>query len=321
MKKYRFLLLLTALFIGLQVFSWGFFAHKRINRLAVFTLPKEMMGFYKSNINAITEMAVGPDKRRYTDKEEAPRHYLDADHYGLNPFDSIPMKWKEAVAKYSEDTLKAYGTVPWRIQERMAELTKAFENRDSAKIVFYSAEIGHYVSDACVPLHSTENYDGQLTNQKGIHGFWESRLPELFSNDYNYFVGKARYLDDPLKTSFDILKGSFAAMDSVLKFEKELSASYPSDKKYSYEQKGKKNVQVYSVEYSKAYHDKMDGMVERRMRTAILMVGSYWYTAWVNAGQPNMKKLINKTVNTSEKQQVQKEEEGYMNGKAIGRPE
>lgn len=321
MKKYAFLILVAALLISANLFSWGFFAHKRVNRLAVFTLPKEMMGFYKSNINAITEMAVGPDKRRYTDKDEAPRHYLDADHYGKSPFDSIPMRWKDAAAKYSEDTLNAYGTVPWRIQMRLAELTKAMKERDSAKIVFYSADLGHYVADACVPLHSTENYDGQMTGQKGIHGFWESRLPELFANDYNFFVGKAKYLDDPLKTSFDILKGSFAAMDSVLIFERELSASFPADKKYSYEQKGKKNAQVFSYEFSKAYHDKLNGMVERRMRTAILMVGSYWYTAWVNAGQPNMKKLINPLQSKEEKEQILQEENAFQNGRALGRAE
>lgn len=289
--------------------------------MAVFTLPAEMMGFYKSNINYITEQAVAPDKRRYSDKEEAPRHYLDADHYGINPFDSIPMRYADAVAKYSEDTLKAYGTVPWRIQERMYQLTQAFKERDSAKILFYSADLGHYLADACVPLHTTENYDGQMTNQKGLHGFWESRLPELFAGDYNYWVGKARYIDDPLAQSFTILKGSFAALDSVLIFERELNQQFTAEQKYSYEQRGKKNVKVYSEAYSKAYHEKLDGMVERRMREAIIMVGSYWYTAWVNAGQPKLKKLSNKNQTAQEKADIDKEEKAFQEGKAIGRTE
>ena len=110
-------------------------------------------------------------------------------------------------------------------------------------------------------------------------------------------------------------------MDSVLIFEKELSATFPADKKYSYEQKGKKNAQVYSYEFAKAYHDKLDGMVERRMRTAILIVGSYWYTAWVNAGQPNMKKLLNQSQTKAEQAQVIAEENAYQNGKALGRVE
>lgn len=319
MRKY---IILTGFFIVISILlaqSWGFFAHKRINRLAVFTLPKDLIGFYKSNIEYITEQAVAPDKRRYSDKEEAPKHYLDADYYGKNPFDSIPMTWKEAAAKYSEDTLKAYGTVPWRIQERFYQLVNAFKERDSAKILFYSADIGHYISDACVPLHSTLNYDGQLTGQKGIHSFWESRLPELFADDYNYWVGKAQYIDNPLAEAFNLLKGSFAAKDSVLLFEQELNKKFSPEKKYSFVQKGNKNVQVYSEEYSKAYHDALDGMVERRMRVAIKAVGSYWYTAWVLAGQPNMKKLQNKKQSAEEKQKIQKEMDAYKNGKVLGR--
>ena len=93
------------------------------------------------------------------------------------------------------------------------------------------------------------------------------------------------------------------------------------EKKYSFEQKGTKNVQVYSYDFSKAYHEQLDGMVERRMRVAIKAVGSYWYTAWVNAGQPNMKKLINKSQNPTDKAKAEKEEAAFKEGKAIGRKE
>src|SRR5476651_1812988 len=101
---------LTArVFIGLLLIilcsSWGFFAHYRINRLAVFTLPKAMAGFYKANIEFITEHAISADKRRYVDSTEAPHHYLNADHYGKKPFDVIPQNWVDAVVKYSADTL------------------------------------------------------------------------------------------------------------------------------------------------------------------------------------------------------------------------
>jgi hypothetical protein len=322
MKRTKILLgIFLGLLISSQLYSWGFFGHKAINRMAVFTLPKGMIGFYKSNITYITEQSVAPDKRRHSDKEEAPKHYLDADHYGKSPFDSIPMHWKDAVAKYSEDTLKAYGTVPWRIEERFRQLTNAFKERDSAKIVFYSADLGHYVADACVPLHTTENYDGQLSGQKGIHGFWESRLPELFSNEYDFFVGKATYINDPLKESFTILRESFAAMDSVLLIEKQLNNEFASDKKYSTEQKGSKSVRSYSYEYSKEYHKRLNGMVERRMRRATIAVGSYWYSAWVNAGQPDLKKLINKKQSEAEKKDADEQEKKYKEGKIIGRPE
>ncbi|MDQ3190562.1 MAG: zinc dependent phospholipase C family protein [Bacteroidota bacterium] len=300
------------------LYSWGFFAHKRINRIAVFTLPPNMIGFYKHHIEFITEHAVDPDKRRYAIEGEAERHFIDVDRYykyGDNPFEIIPKYWKDAVAKFSEDTLRANGIVPWHIDVMVRRLTDAFREENVNKILRTSADIGHYIGDAHVPLHTTENYNGQLTNQKGIHGFWESRLPELYGDDYNYFVGKAKYIEDPLETAWNIVKASFSAKDSVLLFEAELNESFPKDKKYSFENRGASLMKVYSAEYSKAYDEKLNGMVERRMRETIIMVGSYWYTAWVNAGQPDLKRLLDKKTTDELKKQLAEEEEMWKTGK------
>src|ERR1700744_2285849 len=107
--------------------SWGFFAHYRINRLAVFTLPKGMANFYKANIEFITEHAVSADKRRYVDTTEGRRHFLDADRYGKFPFKNIPHNWYDAAAKCTAYTLDKYGTVPWTIQYNYYKLVKAFK--------------------------------------------------------------------------------------------------------------------------------------------------------------------------------------------------
>ncbi|HET6244910.1 MAG: S1/P1 Nuclease [Bacteroidetes bacterium] len=322
MKKklfYVFSLAFMLFFLSYGVlYSWGFFAHKRINRIAVFTLPPNMIGFYKHHIEFVTEHAVDPDKRRYAVEGEAERHFIDVDRYykyGDNPFEVIPRKWKDAVAKFSEDTLRANGIVPWHIDVMVRRLTDAFREENVNKILRTSADLGHYIGDAHVPLHTTENYNGQLTNQKGIHGFWESRLPELYSDNYDFFVGKANYIEDPLETAWNIVKASFAAKDSVLLFEAELNETFPTDKKYSFENRGATLMKVYSAEYSKAYDQKLNGMVERRMRQTIIMVGSYWYTAWVNAGQPDLKRLLDKETTDQLKKQIAEEEEMWKTGK------
>lgn len=320
MKKWIFIFLLISFSTSIAL-SWGFFAHKRINRLAVFTLPSELILFYKSNIEWITEHAVDADKRRYASPDEAPRHYLDADHYGKSPFDSIPKTWNEAVKKYTEDTLKAYGIIPWHIERVTRQLTQAFKDKNAQRILRLSADLGHYIGDAHVPLHTTLNYNGQLTNQIGIHGFWETRLPEMFYNDYNYFVGKAVYLDDPLETAWKIVRESFAALDSVLTFERQLTKDFPSDKKYSVVQRNGRPIRDYSNEFSAEYHKRLNGMVERRMRSSIRMVGSFWYTAWVNAGKPDLRKLVNKELTEEERLQIEEEEKLYQQGKILGRPE
>lgn len=267
--------------------DWGFYAHQKINRLAVFTLPPQMIVFYKANIGYIEEASVNPDKRRYTVEDEGARHYLDADHYGEDPFMSLPKKWDEAVARYGEDSLKAHGVLPWHLQTMYYRLRDAFMIKDHAAILKISAEFGHYIADAHVPLHTTKNYNGQLTGQVGIHGFWESRLPELFSGEYDFFVGPAEYINNPRETIWQIVMSAHSLVDTVLKEEKALSARF-GEKKYSFETRGATTVKVYAEEFAEAYHRKLDDMVEKQMRAAIKMTGSFWYTAWVDAGQPKL---------------------------------
>lgn len=295
--------------------SWGFYGHKRINRMAVFTLPPEMLSFYKKHIEFITNHAVDPDKRRYGVEGEAPRHYIDIDHYGAHAFDSVPKFWKQAVNKYSEDTLMAYGIVPWQIEKHYYKLMNAFKEENLDLILHYSADLGHYVADAHVPLHTTENYNGQLTGQKGIHGFWESRIPELKAEDYDYFVGRAGYIDSPVKTAWKVVYDSHLAVDSVLKFEAALNKEFPTDQKYAYENRGSVMTKVYSTDYTNRYDRMIKGQVERRMRASIITVGSIWYTAWVNAGKPNLDKLGEKDISDSLKMSLQKEEALYLQQK------
>lgn len=290
--------------------SWGFFGHRQINRLAVFTLPSDMVGFYKKNITYITEASVNPDRRRFSVVEEAPRHYIDIDHFGDSAVLKMPRYWKEAVDLYTEDTLKAYGILPWHVNVMYYRLRDAFMIKDPVKILSLSADLGHYIADAHVPLHTTENYNGQLTGQEGIHAFWESRLPELFSSKYDFFVGRADYVENPQRAIWQAVQKSNELLDSVLVTEKRLSKKF-NERKFSFETKGKQTVKVYSVEFSTAYHDALSGMIELRMRDAIKMTGDFWYSAWVDAGQPDLKTFINYSPTEEELEARKKELEEW----------
>jgi hypothetical protein len=114
----------------------------------------------------------------------------------------------------------------------------------------------------------------------------------LFSDQYDLFVGKAAYLQNVQLSAWQASQGSFGALDSVLGFERKLNASYDADKKYAYEQRGQKQVKIYSKDYATRYHQMLGGQVERRMRSSILAVASIWYTAWVDAGQPDLNLLL-----------------------------
>ncbi|GAB3194323.1 hypothetical protein ABID22_000255 [Pontibacter aydingkolensis] len=309
----KVILVLLIILLPSQSYSWGFYAHQRINRLAVFALPPEMVGFYKKHIRYITENAVNPDKRRYAVANEAPRHYIDLDVYGDSALYKMPRYWQQAVEKYTEDTLQAYGIVPWHINFMKYQLTQAFKERNVDKILRLSAELGHYVADACVPLHTTQNYNGQLTGQRGIHGFWESRLPELFSDNYDFFVGQAQYLEQPQLKAWDIVASSHLALDSVFNFERQLTQEFDEEKKYSFELRNNLTTRVYSRAFSQAYSNKLNGQVERQMRLAIRMTASYWYTAWVDAGQPNLGTLKS-TLSPEELHRLEMEKKDYETG-------
>ena len=305
-----------------QSYCWGFFAHQKINYYAVFLLPPEMMVLYKTNINFISEHAVDPDKRRYVSGTEGAHHYIDIDHYGKYPFAELPHQWNDAVKKFSEDTLRAYGIVPWWIDIMESRLTNAFKEKDQAKILKLSAEIGHYIADAHVPLHACTNHNGQFTNQQGIHGFWESRIPELLAEkEWNFFIGKTEYISNTHDFIWKRIIESGAEADSVLHIEKELSKEFPEDKRFAFENRNGIIVKQYSSAYSIAFNKKLNNMVERRMRESIFAVASFWYTAWVNAGQPDLKNLLHKDLNESEQKEFEDLNKQWRNGNIKGRDE
>ncbi len=363
--------------------EWGFFGHRQINRMAVFTLPPEMIGFYKRNIEHITEHAVDPDKRRYATKHEAPRHYIDIDHWGTYPYPNVPREWTPALMQFTDvfvvtadaDTLQLfgnavskmdkyklvlfgdgikkafrkdsvivyrnyyekfvkqeiqskiyrndktvntdalmelfpnepikpncaqayfvnqlseYGVIPWHLQLMQKKLTDAFRNGDPNTIMRLSADYGHYVGDAHVPLHTTTNYNGQLTNQVGIHAFWESRIVELRYDEFDTFVGKAEYIDDPKTLIWETILKSNSLVDSVLNVEKRLVEQFPKDQQQCFEERLDRTVSIQCEAFTRVFDKEMNGMVEERFVKTIHTLGSLWYTAWVDAGQPNLRKL------------------------------
>lgn len=408
--KFTFLsgiaIILTLLCLQATRPTWGFFGHRRINRLAVFTLPPEMGAFFKKNIEYITEHAVDPDKRRYSTRHEAVRHYIDIDHWGTYPFPEVPRNWTDALIKYATvnlvtgrgdtlilhaDTLggaqpvfnfrdsesglslevparryrqffrdrilpqyyedewvvdcdslsglfgenarklnctqayvvdhfSEYGILPYHLLKMQRDLTEAFRLKNVNRILRLSAEMGHYIGDAHVPLHTTENYNGQMTGQDGIHAFWESRLPELYADkEYDFWVGSAEYLEDPHAFFWKTVLDSHALVDSVFAIEKDLRRTFPADQQYCFEERLGITVRTQCEAFARAYSDRMQGMVEARMRQAIHAVASSWYTAWVDAGQPDLMALRTTALSKSEQQELEDLEARFKAGAQKGR--
>lgn len=317
MKKLRslfFLIIRTIVFLfvllqpGTNGFSFGFFAHRKINRMAVFTLPPEMIGLYKHHIEFLSERSVDPDKRAHAVAGEAPRHYIDIDHFGDSPFDIMPRKWQDAVELFTEDTLMKYGVLPWHIDVMMQRLTRAFIQNDMDRILLLSAHLGHYIADACTPLHNTKFYNGRTPAQRGIHAFWETRLVELYSHTYNFFTGRAEYIHDPLERAWELVEISHLKVDTIYMVFDSLLIHFPADRMYAHEMRGQATHRVYSRSFSAAFHDGLNGMVERQMQLAVRSVGDYWFTAWVNAGQPDLALMEQQNISNRFLRWLRKEE-------------
>ena len=183
-----------------------------------------------------------------------------------------------------------------------------------------SAEIGHYIADAHVPLHTNSNHNGQFTNQKGIHGFWESRVPELLADkEFDFFIGNAVYIKNPGEFIWARVLESAKAADSVLLFERELTKEFPPDKKYAFEKRNNIVIRQYSSAFTIAFNRKLDGMIERRMRQSISSVASFWYTAWVNAGQPDLTEIAHQNFSEADLKEFELLNKTWKNGKINGR--
>jgi hypothetical protein len=224
---------------------------------------------------------------------------------------------------FAKDKLSATGILPYHLIALQRQLTQAFIEKDKNRILKIAAEMGHYIADAHVPLHTTSNYNGQQSNQNGIHAFWESRLPEFFAkNQYDLFAGQAEYFDNPKKFFWNIIAQSNKLVAKTLRIEKEVAAAFRDDNKYCPETVNNIVIQKPCFDFAKAYHERLDGMVEDRMRDAILAVGSSWYTAWADAGKPDLENLKIGPLSIKADSTEIKGEQSLKNGKKmIGRHE
>jgi hypothetical protein len=174
-----------------------------------------------------------------------------------------------------------------------------------------------------MPLHTSANHDGQLTDQKGIHSFWETQLPELFGKEYNYHTADAHLITDLRKETWAILAGSHKLKDTLLLADNLLKEKMGADNVYQKDDKGvliknKFGQAIHTNEYAKQYHLMLKGMVEKQLRKSIEMTSSFWYTAWVNAGKPNLGDLDPAELTLRNKKNMEAEESLWKKGKLFG---
>jgi len=256
--------------------AWGFNGHRFITERAIELLPAEIRPFFQANRVAVIEHSIDPDTYRTMGfTEEEPRHFLDMDAYGSFPFPNLPRDFKEAVAVRGQDFVIKNGTVPWRTEEVYGLLRTAFKElstvgyaRDNVKL--FSSVLSHYVGDSHQPLHAAVNYDGQATNQRGIHSRFETELFDRYRDRLKIAPAPAAQISNVRDFMFTTLTDSFSNVEAILAADLEAV-------------KGRTH---YDDGYFAFMFEKTGPIMEKRMSQAISGVASLITSAWIEAGRP-----------------------------------
>jgi hypothetical protein len=262
----------------ISVEAWGYEAHKFIVARAIPLLPAAIRPLFETNRTILVEHAIDPDLWRDLYMAEDPQHYLDLDWegYGPYPFAGLPRNLDEAIKKFGKEQVDRNGTLPWRVEEIYGKLKQAFtvyERRGSFgrfDILFYSAWLGHYVSDAHVPLHAVVNADGQLTGQRGIHTRWEALLFERYVRQLKLTPRPILPIKDPLDFTFEALRQGTQLVPSILEADRVAI--------------GERD--VYDTAYYQAFFKGSRSVLERRLDESTAAVAAMIAGAWEAAGKP-----------------------------------
>jgi hypothetical protein len=307
MRKFVFTLIALFLFFQFKIEnanSWGFEAHKKITELAIDIILNlqsvkgveqrkfnSLKKFLEANKATIIERCIEPDMVRNELKDEQFNHFIDIDRYGSYPFEELPRDKRKAIEKFGFENVQKNGLLPWRIAEVMDSLGEAISNQSNEKMLRYFSWIAHYVEDAHQPLHVTENYDGQLTNQPGIHSRFETELVKhmISKNGLNFNPKRLASelvnfepISDKVKFAFDIVLESYKYIEPILEADRFSKDKIPVEKLYRVEKRDGRTKYIYSDDYYSIMNERLGSLVLSRMEKSAVRLAYIWLNVWNN---------------------------------------
>lgn len=254
-----------------HAFAWGANGHKLISNKAVETLPPELRPFFEANRNFIVQHSTDPlDLLAKNPSAERRNHILMLDRYGKFPFDTLPRNYRAALSKFGKTKLEANGLLPWQIGVYSEKLTNAFKARNWDEIRLMAAILAHYVAEAHDPFNTTENFDGKLSGQPGANQRFSNSLVDRFSLFYPVRPNDAFLISDPTDHAFEACLSAHSWLETILLADR----------------RARKGLSDYTDEYFDRFYNQAGAVVFRELSDAATDVGSYWLTAWINAGRP-----------------------------------
>jgi hypothetical protein len=260
-------------------FAWGNKAHRLVNIRAVEMLPEEM-NLMKSWREYIGDRASDADIRRDngSDKSETPKHFIDIDYYAEFLEGKMIQDKGQLISLYGEETVTKMGLLPWAALDAYNQLVQSFLEKNRDKVLIFAADLGHYVADGHQPFHTMLNYDGQLTDQKGIHGRYESEMVNRYIDQISNSLTtrEVKYVAEPLEYIFDFLTASNFYSPIIFTADKIAYAQSDSHGSDNY----------YRLMWFRTKH-----VTINQLSDAADSLASLIYSAWVDAGKPNLTEL------------------------------
>lgn len=217
MNTARYTLSLLSVILMLMLVSWGYQGHQRISGGIPFLLPGEMMFFTPEWTDIVRLHASDADYRKQTDPDEGPRHYIDIDNYQeFLSGGTINQNLDSLIEKYGYGFVYDQGILPWATKRSFDSLVSCFERKAWEKAGLFAADLGHYVGDGHMPLHITRNYDGQYTNQNGVHSRFESKMINQYASQIILVYEPVEFVEDVLGYIFDYIYSNYTYVDSIL---------------------------------------------------------------------------------------------------------
>ncbi len=255
-----------------EVFAWGANAQKIVVNKAVDTLPQDIRSFFDANRSFLVQHVADSLEAEVKTPAEKHNHFIYLDKYGRFPFTTLPRVYKAAVSKYGKSKLESTGLLPWQIGVYNAKLTEAFRlgHWDEAKLD--AAILAGYVAEAHDPFNTTENFDGHLTLQTDINERFGTTLIDRFSSFFPMRPNDASFIGDPTDHAFESCLGAHSSLESILLADRDAHLAGKS----------------YDDEYFDRFYNQTAPTLIRQLSEAATDVGSYWLTAWTNAGRPQL---------------------------------
>src|SRR5256885_14309861 len=198
------------------VYAWGGNAHKVVVNQAIDTLPADLRAYFENQRSFIVQHVSDPLDSEVKTPGDRHNHFIRLDKYGRFPFDALPRSYKAAVTKFGKSKLESTGLLPWQVGVYSQKLTEAMRlgHWDEAKL--NAAILADYVAESHDPFNTTDNFDGQLSAQTGIHERFGTTLIERFSSFFPMRPNDASFINDPTDHAFEACLSAHSALETIL---------------------------------------------------------------------------------------------------------